>query len=209
MPVFNIMISEADHRKLRQDYEKMSAGWQQQARHSPPPTFEQWASERLIATTPVSAEEVQHMQLFSAIEKLVINLHLHNFCLVHLAKDGDTYIKASYELARMLVNYFRLPEQYVRRMQDVFTYYLKEADGLSAAPHEENSLHTSTALKRSFQEFSERTGTALDHLGAERAIGRIEGALALLVDLHVMKREVARENSAAFKLKARNTNKRR
>jgi hypothetical protein len=53
----------------------------------------------------------------------------------------------------------------------------------------------------------ERTTTALDHLGTERAIGRIEGAIALLVSLGIIEREAGREKTKAFKVMARGMKK--
>jgi hypothetical protein len=203
MPVLNIFLSEADHKKLVDDYEKMSQAWVQQGRQSLPPPFEHWVGVRMMATTPISAEDVEHMRVFSAIEKLVTSLQPHGFCLAHLADQATPPAKSSLELAQALAHHFGLPAQYVKRLQDVFAYYLKNAGSLLEGGDSATTLHASHTLELAYQDFLERTTKALDHLGSERAIGRIEGALALLVSLHVMKRDVAQEKTAAFKLQAR------
>ncbi len=200
MPALNIIISEADHQKLRDDYEKIVAAWSQQGRQSAPPPFEHWAGTRMMAATPISAEEIEQMRLFAAIEKLVTSLHLHGFFLAHVAENGPP-AESSQQLAEALATHFSLPAQYVRRLQAVFDYYQKNAGQNAAA------LPGADTVEGAFQVLLERTTEALDHLGSERAIGRIEGALALMVNLQVIKRDIARERTAAFKLEVRGVKK--
>ncbi len=208
MPAVNIIISEADHKKLQDDYEKMSNAWAQQGRQSLPPPFEHWAGIRMMAASPISAEEVDHVRLFTAIEKLVTSLHLHGFCLAHVTEDGTSPAQSSQQLAQSLATHFDLPPQYVRRLQDVFDYYQKKA-GSPMEPGQAGlaTSHSTEALEAAYQELLDRTTKSLDHLDAERSIGRIEGALALLVSRQVLKREIAREKTAAFKLQVRSAKK--
>lgn len=207
MPAVNIIISELDRSKLQQDYEKMCTVWNQQGRQALPPPFEHWLGQRLMANVAISAEEINHIRLFAAIEKLVTSLHFHGFSLIHVAGQQKSPNESSLALAQALANHFSLSEQYVRRLQDVFNYYLKNVDTPEAEKAEGPSLHTSTAIEQAYQEFFERTMKALDHLGTERAIGRVEGAIAILVSLLVMPRETARKVTQAFKLQVRRARK--
>jgi len=203
MPAVNIIISDTDHKKLQEDYEKMGAAWAQQGRQSAPPPFEHWAGERLMGATPVSAEEIGHMRLFSAIEQLVTSMHLHGFCLAHVAGNAMPPEKSARRLALALAEHFELPTPYVKRLQDVFAYYQKSAASLVDGGQGTTVLHTAAAIERAYEDLLDRTVNALDHLDAERAIGRIEGAIALMVSLGAMDRESAMEKTQVFKSLAR------
>jgi hypothetical protein len=55
---------------------------------------------------------------------------------------------------------------------------------------------------------ADRTDKSTERIGEERAIGRVEGAIAILVNMHVMDRHAAKEKTEAFKAQARNPKKR-
>lgn len=203
MPAVNIIISETDRKKLQEDYDKMATAWAQQGRQSAPPPFEHWAGERLMRTSPVSTDEIGQMRLFSAIEQLVTSMHLHGFCLAHVAGHATPPEKSALELAQALARHFELPAHYVKRLQDVFVYYQKSAAGLVDGSPGATLLHSAAAIERTYEDLLDRTTKALDHLDTERAIGRIEGAIALLDSLEVIGRERAREKTQAFKSLAR------
>lgn len=207
MPVLNLVISEADHKKLQDDYEKMSSLWIQQGRQSSPPPFEHWVGERLMNSGRISAEEIDHMRVFSAVEQLITSMHVHGFCLTHVADQTISPEKSAQGLAEALVRHFELPTPYIKRLQDVLAYYQKSAASLVNNGEGKTLLHTASAIEGNVEELLERTTTALDHLGTERAIGRVEGAIALLVNLGIMERETAREKTQAFKALARGMKK--
>jgi hypothetical protein len=50
-----------------------------------------------------------------------------------------------------------------------------------------------------------RTTSSLEHLGEERAIGRVEDGMAILHGLDVIDRDTAKEKTKAFKWQARGT----
>lgn len=77
---------------------------------------------------------------------------------------------------------------------------LKNADGQSAAGF-------TSGLKQAYQRLVDRTMIALDHLGSERAIGRAEGAMAILVSMQAIEREAAQKKTQAFKANIRNAKK--
>lgn len=207
MPAINVVISEADHKKLQEDYEKISLTWVQQGRTSAPPPFEHWAGERLIGATPVSAEEIDHMRVFSAIEQLITSLHVHGFCLTHVAGRTTPPEKSAQEMAQALAQQFELPTHYIKRLQDVLAYYQKSPDYLIDGGQGKGMLYSASAIEAAYEEFLDRTTKALDHRDTERAIGRVEGVTALLVNLEVMERETAKDKTQAFKLLARGMKK--
>lgn len=207
MPAVNIIISETEHKKLQDDYEKMAAAWAQQGRQSSPPSFDHWVSERLMGTMPVSAEEIGHMRVFSAVEQLVTSMHVHGFCLANITGDTTSSEKPAHELAQALARHFELPQHYVKRLQDVFSYYQKNVASLVDGGAGNTVLHSAAAVERAYEDLLDRTTKALDHLESERAIGRIEGAIALMVSLDVMSREGAKDKTQAFKSLARSKKK--
>lgn len=207
MPAINLIISEADHKKLQEDYEKMSLAWVQQGRHSAPPPFEHWAGERLIGAPRISVEEIDHIRVFSAVEQLITSLHVHGFCLTHVAGHAIPPEKSAQEMAQALAQHFELPTHYIKRLQDVLAYYQKSPDNLVDGEHGKSMLYSASAIEAAYEEFLDRTTKALDHLDTERAIGRVEGVAALLVSLEVMERETARDKTHAFKLLARGMKK--
>lgn len=207
MPSVNLIISEADYRKLRDDYDKVCTAWLQQGRNGEPPPFEHWAGSRLMGATPVSADEISHARMFAAIEQLVTSLQVHGFSLTHVAGQGTAPEKSAQALAQSLVRHFELAPQYLKRLQDVFVYFQKSAASLLDDGQGRVVLHAATALETAFDELQDRTTRALDHLETERAIGRIEGAIALLVSLDVINRDAAKEKTQAFKSLARGRKK--
>jgi hypothetical protein len=207
MPAINVIISETDHKKLREDYEKMSAAWLQQGRQSAPPPFDHWAGERMMGSARISSEEIDHMRVFSAVEQLITSMHVHGFCLAHVAGHATPPEKSAQELAQALAQHVELPSHYIKRLQDVLTYYQKSPATFIDSGSEKTLLHSASAIESAYEELLDRTTKALDHLGTERAIGRVEGAIALLVSLEVMERESAREKTQAFKALARGMKK--
>jgi hypothetical protein len=207
MPALSIVISESDYKKLQEDYEKLSAIWLQQGRQSSPPPFDHWVGERLMNSGRISSDEIDHTRVFSALEQLITSMHLHGFCLAHVAGQSTSAEKSAHDLAAALARYAELPVQYVKRLQDALTYYQKSATSLIDNGQENSKLHSATTIANSYEELRERTTTALDHLGTERAIGRIEGAIALLVSLGIIEREAGREKTKAFKVMARGMKK--
>ncbi len=207
MPSLNLSISEADYKKLQDDYDKVCAAWSQQGRNGEPPSFDHWAGDRLMGATPVSADEISHARLFAAIEQMVTSLQVHGFSLAHVAGQGTAPEKSARTLAESLVRHFELAPQYLKRLQDVFLYFQKNAASLLDDGQGRVVLYAARALEAAFDDLQDRTTKALDHLNTERAIGRIEGAIALLVSVEVISRDVAKDKTQAFKSQARGRKK--
>lgn len=209
MPVIDIVLSEEDHQKLQDAYRDMSAVWPRLGHQSLPPTFEQWLGTRVTAgeNAPPSNAELDDMRVFHAIEKLITSLHQNGFGLAHVARNGVAPTACAADLAQLLVTDFRLQPQYQKRMQELFEHYLKSAKEIADIAQVGITNRAYGALSEAYRQLNERTGKALDHLGGERAIGRVEGAAALLVNLDVMERTAAKKETDAFKQQVRNAQK--
>ncbi len=208
MPVITVAYTEEDHVKLQGEYMKMSALWTKSGRKSSPPTFEQWLSARALQDDTAGRElDPDNVRLFNAIEKLITSFDSHGFALAHLAKHGATPEESALELAQIIVRDLNLQPQYLKRMQDLFMHYLKGAKEVADGAHIGITNRAYGALNEAYRKLAERTAKAVDHLGDDRAIGRVEGAIAILVGLNVMDRNVAEEKTDAFKIEVRNAPK--
>lgn len=208
MPVISVAYSEETHAKLHAEYVKMSAAWLRLGRKASPPTFEQWLAERAIVAEGAGSElDPDNVQVFNAIEKLVTSLDRQGFGLAHLAKHNTSPQESSLELAKVLVRDLQLQPHYLKRMQDLFEHYLKSAKEIADAGQVGITNRGYGALNEAFRKLSERTSKAAEHLGEERALGRVEGAVAILVSVDIMDRRVAEEKTEAFKTEIHNASK--
>jgi hypothetical protein len=208
MAVIEIVLNETDHTRLQGEYNKMCETWSRMGRGSLPPTFEQWLGVRTAeADEPTAAADLDDMRLFSAIERLVTSLPQHGFSLAHVTKQGVARSDATRGLAEMLVRDFKLQSQYAKRIEDLFEHYAKEAREVADQAQLVITNRTFGALNEAYRQLAERTETSIQKLGPDRAIGRVEGAAAILVGMEVMSRESAREKTKDFKIMARSAPK--
>jgi hypothetical protein len=208
MPVISLAYSDEDHARLQGDYMKMSAAWPKLGRKSSPPTFEQWLSARAMAVENTSSElDPDNVHVFNAIEKLITSLERQGFAFAHLAKHNMSQEESALELAQVMVRDLQLQPHYLKRMQDLFEHYLKSAKEVADAGQVGITNRGYGALNEAFRKLHERTAKATEHLSDERAIGRIEGAVAILVSLNVMDRRTAEEKTDVFRLEIRNAPK--
>lgn len=207
MAVVEIVLNEHDHSVLREEYSKMCGNWSRLGHASLPPTFEQWLGQRAAQTgagTGVAAEELDDSRIFSAIERLVTSLPQHGFSLAHVAKRAVQSDEAAKNLAQMLVRDFRLPGQYAKRLEELFVHYAKDAREVADLAQLNVTNRTFGALNEAYRQLAERAEGSVQKLGPDRAIGRVEGAAAILVTMEALSRESAREKTSTFKAIARN-----
>ncbi len=208
MAVIEIVLNEADHTRLQGEYSKMCETWSRVGHAALPPTFEQWLGVRAAEKENAKSEgELDDMRLFSAIERLVTSLPQHGFSLAHVVKQGVSRSDATRGLAELIVRDFRLPAPYAKRIEDLFEHYVKDAREVADQAQLVVTNRTFGALNEAYRQLAERTETSVQRLGADRAIGRVEGAAAMLVGMEVMSRESAREKTTAFKITARSAPK--
>ena len=209
MSVIDVVLSEESHKKLRDEYESMAATWSRLGKQSLPPTFEQWVGLRAAEqeSSSTANAELDDMRVFHAIERLVISLHQNGFSLAHVARNGDAPGQSALNLAQLMVNDFKLQPQYQKRLQDLFEHYVKGAKEVADMAQVGLTNRAYGALSEAYRSLSDRTGNSVEHLGTERAIGRVEGAAAILVSLEVMERNVAKKKTDAFKKEMRGKSK--
>lgn len=205
MSVIDVVLSEESHKKLRGEYESMAATWSRLGKQSLPPTFEQWVGLRAAEdeSGSMSHAELDDMRVFQAIERLITSLHQQGFGLAHIARNGDTSQQSAANLAHLMVSDFKLQPQYRKRLQDLFEHYMKGPKEIADMAQVGLTNRAYGALSEAYRSLSDRTAKSADRLGTDRAIGRIEGAAAILVSLDVMNRDVAKKKTDAFKREMR------
>ena len=102
-----------------------------------------------------------------------------------------------------MVEDFALQPHYAKRLYELFAHYLKSAREIADAAQVGITNRAYGALTETHRKLTERTGGAIARLGAEKAIGRVEGATAMLVGLEVMDRATAKKRTSAFTAQAR------
>lgn len=205
MSVINVVLNEEDHANLQDEYQKMTATWQRLGHKVLPPTFELWLGQRAAsaADAPAPDTDLDDMRVFNAVEKLVTGLHQHGFGLAFVGKQGITPPLAASDLAQMIVADLKLQPHYVKRIQDLFEHYVKSAKEIADRAQVGVTNRAYGTLDEAYGQLVERTGKAAQNLGIERAIGRVEGAAAILVSLNAMDRDSARKKAAEFKFQMR------
>ena len=204
MPVINIVVNEIDHHRLGQEHAALVAAWSRLGNKTQAPTFAQWLGTRTVGepgTTPDS-QALGDIRVFNAIERLITILPQHGFSLAHTAPGNSEPATGASALGEAIVSDFQLQPQYAKRLQELFTHYLKNAREIADAAHIGITNRAYGALTEAHRQFLARTSAAMATLGAEKAIGRIEGATAILVSLDVMDRNTARKRTTAFKAEA-------
>ena len=205
MPVVLIALSEEVQAKLRKQYQALTVQWSGQGADVVHPSFEQWLAQRAAGdeNMPAVMAEVDNLRAFHAIEKLVTGLHRHGFELVNVGKNGVFSDESTHELARSINTDLKLQPQYLKRIQDLLEHYLKSIHDVTDAAHMYITKRGQTALNEAYAQLIDRATTGIDELGAERAIGRVEGSTAMLVSVEAMDRNDAQDKTDVFKIHAR------
>lgn len=204
MPVMQVVLNELDHQRLEQAHAAVVKVWAQLGNKSQPPTFAAWLGMRLAQSdTDDDAASLGDIRVFNAIERLVTSLPQHGFQLAHTATADVDPECSSGSLAKAMVDDFALRPQYTKRLQELFAHYLKGAREIADTAQVGMTNRAYGALTEAHRKLTERTGDAIARLGAEKAIGRVEGATAMLVGLEVMDRVTAKKRTSAFSAQAR------
>lgn len=210
MPEIRISINDDEHRLLSDEYKKMSIEWLRSKAGTVPPPFEQWLATRLTLSIRKAAapeHELEEMQSFTAIEKLITGLQQNGYGLAHIGRQGATQAESASAFAQTLAHDLGFSAQRAKRIEELLGYYSKGAKDIADAAHVGVTNRAYGGMHEAWRELTERTAKAFDHLGEERALGRVEGAIAILVAMHVITRENAREKTEAFRLQMRERRK--
>lgn len=206
MPDFKITFSDEQQRLMSEEYQKASIDWLRSKPGTLPPPFEQWLAERMVNSVGEAAtnvREVEELRTVNAIEKLITRMQTHGFCLAHPGRHGIELPDAAEAFAQAVIADLGLSHGRVRRVRELLEYYSKSAKEVADLGHVTVTNRTYGALHEAWRELAERTGKARAHLGDDKALGRVEGAVAILVSLNVMSRQVAREKTEAFRQQER------
>ncbi|GAC1423586.1 MAG: hypothetical protein NVSMB6_24800 [Burkholderiaceae bacterium] len=204
MPVINIVLSEQDHQQLERQYATLVSDWPRLEDARTPPAFLDWLCTRVVTDAQAQAHyaALSDIRVFNAIEKLVTNLPRYGFHLAHTALQNVPPETSAQKLAEAMVDDLTLQSNYAKRLQDLFRHYLKSAKEIADVAQVGITNRAYGALTEAHRRLLERTTGAISKLGAEKAIGRVEGATAILVGLDVMDRGTAKKRTTAFKAEA-------
>lgn len=203
MPSITLALDDTLQQRLADEYKRMSIEWLRSHPETMPPDFSQWLIERLAAGMPQSSRserELDEMRMVNAIEKLITELAPHRFGLVHLGKSGNELGDAIEELGQTLIAELGLSRSRAKRIQDLLAYYAKSPKEVADLGQVAVTSRAYGALHEAYRELASRTEAARARLGEDKALGRLEGAVAMLVSLGVMSREAAREKTESFRL---------
>lgn len=210
MPEISISIDDEEHQLLSDEYKKMSIEWLRTHAGSVPPPFEQWLATRLVSSVRragVPERGMDEMRSLAALEKLITGLRPHGFGLAHLRKHETEQAEAATAFAQTLAQDLGLSIQRTKRIEELLAYYAKTAKEIADAAHVGITNRAYGALHEACRELIERTSDACDHLGEDKAVGRVEGAVAVLVALNATSRDNAREKTEAFRQQMRQRRK--
>lgn len=198
MPKINISITADAHQNLLNNYQKIVDA---AAAGTSPPSFDEWLLSKI--STPekskTSAAELNNIHAFNAIEKTMTSLHKHGFALACFPRAGVEPEMSATLLASAIVKDLKLTPQYVKRLQDLFVHYQKGAKEMADAAQVGITNRAYGAISEAFSQLVARTENAEDSLNEERALGRVEGGIAILVGLDIMTRAAAQKKTAEFK----------
>ena len=195
-----VKLSEQNYSLLQATYEEIKNA---KPAASGLPPFDLWLQQStvLLAETGNSAHD--DMLGFKTIENLVTSLQSCGYTLVqHTITESDD--PAGNRLAQLLAQQFNNPDFYLKRIQDVLGYYQKSVDFVAATARSEELDRFGASLRSAYRDLLQRSDIALDHLSEDRAIGRAEGAAAMLVSCAAMTRREAQQETAEFKKIVRN-----
>lgn len=201
MPSITISLSDTEFASLQNAYEA-----ERTAAPAMVPPFEQWLASR-VAARPGPADAPDHLPAIDAIEKLITGLQAHGLALVYLARRDASPAGTASALANSLAAGLNLPQHQAQRLQQLFEYYLKSAREAADLAQVGMTARTHAALHEAYADLFERITRPGSTLEENRAIGRAEGAVAVLVSLNAISREAAKEKISALRLQLRGGNK--
>ena len=209
MSVITIVINETDHHRLEKEHAAVVKAWSSLGHKTLPPTFAHWVGTRLVRESDGVVDDgtIGDMRVFNAIEKLVVGLPQNGFNLAYTG-PADGQENCANDLAATLVRDFQLQTQYTKRFTDLFKNYLRNAKEIADNADVGITNKAYGALTEAYRQLTERTTEAIPKLGLDKAIGRVEGATAMLVGIEMMDRATAKKRTSSFKTKARSLAKR-
>lgn len=200
MPQISISVSPEAHQNLLKSFQQTVDATPSGALRI---SFDDWLLAR-ISTEPKtesSSAELNDIYSFNAIERMVTRLHKHGYGLACYPKAAVKAEMSAALLASAIVKDLKLTTPYVKRLQDLFKHYQKDAKEIADAAQVGITNRAYGAISEAFSLLVARTEKAEENLDDERALGRVEGGIAMLVNLDIMTRVNATKKAAEFKTK--------
>lgn len=200
MPQISISVSPEVHQNLLKSFQQTVDAMPSGALRI---SFDDWLLAR-ISTEPKtesSSAELNDIYSFNAIERMVTRLHKHGYGLACYPKAAVKVEMSAALLASAIVKDLKLTTPYVKRLQDLFKHYQKDAKEIADAAQVGITNRAYGAISEAFSLLVARTEKAEENLDDERALGRVEGGIAMLVNLDIMTRVNATKKAAEFKTK--------
>lgn len=200
MPQISISVSPEAHQNLLKSFQQTVDATPSGAMRI---SFDDWLLAR-ISTEPKtesSSAELNDIYSFNAIERMVTRLHKHGYGLACYPKAEVKAEMSAALLASAIVKDLKLTTPYVKRLQDLFKHYQKDAKEIADAAQVGITNRAYGSISEAFSLLVARTEKAEENLDDERALGRVEGGIAMLVNLDIMTRVNATKKAAEFKTK--------
>ena len=206
MPQISISVSPDAHQNLLSSFQQTVDATPSGALA---PSFDDWLLARISPApkTDTSASELNDIYSFNAIERMVTRLHKHGYGLACYPKAAAQTEMSPALLASAIVKDLKLTTPYVKRLEDLFAHYQKDAKEIADAAQIGITNRAYGAISEAFNQLVARTEKAEENLNDERALGRVEGGIAMLVSLDIMTRAIATKKAAEFKAKFRSQEK--
>ena len=198
MPQISISVSSEAHQYLLNSFQQTVDATPTSAL---PPNFDDWLLARISGSSKAFASELNDIYSFNAIEHMVTRLHKLGYGLACFPKAATKPEISAALLAGAIVKDLKLTTPYVKRLQELFEHYQKDAKEIADAAQIGITNRAYGAISEAFSQLVARTEKAEDNLNEERALGRVEGGIAMLVNLDVMTRANANKKAAEFKKK--------
>ena len=200
MPQISISVSSEAHQDLLNSFQQTVDATPASAL---PLNFDDWLLARILgpSKTDTNVSELNDIYSFNAIEHMVTRLHKLGYGLACFPKAATKPEMSAGLLAGAIVKDLKLTTPYVKRLQELFEHYQKDAKEIADAAQIGITNRAYGAISEAFSQLVARTEKAEDNLNEERALGRVEGGIAMLVNLDIMTRANANKKAAEFKKK--------
>ncbi len=200
MPQISISVSFEAHQNLLKSFQQTIDATPSDTL---PISFDDWLLSRISTSREpeTSATELNDIYSFNAIEHMVTRLHKHGYGLACYPKAAIKAEMSAALLANAVVKDLKLTTPYVKRLQDLFKHYQKDAKEIADAAQVGITNRAYGAISEAFSLLVARTEKSEENLNDERALGRVEGGIAMLVNLDIMTRANATKKVAEFKAK--------
>lgn len=199
-----IALGGTDLDRLKSEYVKVCETWEQLGNRNAPPSFLDWAGVRLTEGHESPPDlNLDDLRLFHGLERFVTSLQQHGLSLVRNRPVDKETGEPCADVAHLMAQDFKLAPQFEKRIRDLLLHYIKPAREVANSAGVGITRQAQHVLKESYERLIDHCTKSIASLGPERAIGRAEGAAAVLVSAEAMDAKTAQTRTEEFKVRAR------